>query len=50
MTYLEVSLENFPHATDENHENSFGMIFAPSESRTGNLAVAYNYKMPTDEY
>ena len=50
MTYFEVSSRNFPQAPDENDENSFGIIFAPSEIRTGHLTVTYNYNGSRDEY
>jgi hypothetical protein len=50
MTYFEASSQNFLQATGENDGNSFGIIFTPSEIRTGHFTVTYNCKWPSDGY
>jgi hypothetical protein len=50
MTSCEVCSNSFPEETEENDENSVGIIFALSEIRTGDLTVIYNYNRPTDGY
>jgi hypothetical protein len=50
MIYIEVSSQNFLQTTEENDENSFGIIFVSFEIRTGHLTVTYNYNRSPEEY
>jgi hypothetical protein len=50
MIYVELSSQNFLQTTEENDENSFGIIFGTLEIGTGHLTVTYNYNRPPEEY